>query len=68
MTTVPAKIDPRLVMEIHPDNARSRMKKVAASNWVPVPTAAQNRQEFVGNRKTSPWINFQPDFRTIKIV
>jgi hypothetical protein len=59
--TVHAKIDPRLVVETLPVNAKSRTMKTVTKSCVPTPTAAQKSVGFLGCLNTSPLISFHPD-------
>jgi hypothetical protein len=52
--TIPARMDPRLVVEMRPVNANPRRRKVATMSCTPVPTAAQKKTGKSGKRKTSP--------------
>jgi hypothetical protein len=61
--TAHAKIDPRLVVDTLPLNANNKMMKHVVMSWVPTPTAAQKSVGFSGFLKTSPLINFHPDYR-----
>ena len=60
--TMPARIEPRLVVEIKFISASPRRTKVAIISCTPVPTDAQKSSGYSGKRKTSPWINFHPDY------
>jgi hypothetical protein len=64
--TIPARMDPRLVVEMRPVNANPRRRKVARMSCTPVPTAAQKRTGFSGKRNTSPWISFHPDCKKVR--
>lgn len=44
-----------------PTIARRMTSKISIASWAPVPTKADKRTRFRGDRNTSPWTSFQPD-------